>query len=183
MPDPGPKLPLVHAVWRYSRAMAAAAQGDARKAEVERQEFLASREAIPAGRMAGPQNTAAALLSVAAPVLDARIAEAKGDRAAAIVFWKNAVEAEDALAYDEPPAWYYPIRESLGAALLRDGQAAEAEKVFRADLEKHPRNGRSLYGLSKSLEAQKKDADAAWARAQFDAAWKDADTPVRLEDL
>ncbi len=65
----------------------------------------------------------------------------------------------------------------------RAGQAAEAEAVFRADLEQHPRNGRSLYGLSKSLEAQKKNVDAAFARAQFDTAWKDADTPVRLEDL
>lgn len=183
MPDPGPGLPLLRAVWLYARAMAAAAKGDVRTAEAGRETFLAARDAIPAGRMAGPQNSAAALLSVATAVLDARIAEAKGDRAAAIGSWRKAVEAEDALAYDEPPAWYYPTRESLGAALLRDGQAAEAEKVFRADLEKHPRNGRSLYGLSRSLEARKKDADAAWARAQFDAAWKDADTPVRLEDL
>ncbi len=109
-----------------------------KKAETERQAFLAARDAIPAASMAGPQNSSAALLSVAAPVLDARIAEAKGDRAAAIVFWKNAVEAEDALAYDEPPAWYYPTRESLGAALLRDGRAAEAEAVFRADLDRTP---------------------------------------------
>src|SRR5262249_53121815 len=109
--------------------------------------------------------------------------EARGDRAGAVALWRKAVEADDALAYDEPPAWYYPTRESLGAALLRNGQYAEAEAVFRADLDKHPRNGRSLYGLSKSLAGQKKDADAAWARAQFDTAWKEADTPVRLEDL
>jgi tetratricopeptide (TPR) repeat protein len=163
--------------------MAAAASGDVKKAEAERRAFLAARDAVPASSMAGPQNSSAALLAVASNVLDARIAEARGDRKGAIASWTKAVEAEDALAYDEPPAWYYPTRESLGAALLRDGQAAEAEKVFRADLDRHPRNGRSLYGLSKSLEAQKKDPDAAWTRAQFDAAWKDADTPVRLEDL
>ena len=183
MPDPGPKLPLVRAVWLYARAMAAAAQGNPRRAVTLRDAYAVARDAIPARAMAGPQNTAAALLSVATPVLDARIAEAQGDRAAALAAWRRAVAAEDALLYDEPPAWYYPTRESLGAALLADGQAAEAEKVFRTDLDKHPRNGRSLYGLSKSLEAQKKDADAAWARAQFEAAWKDADTPVRLEDL
>ena len=183
MPDPGPKLPLVRAVWLYARAMAAAAQGNPRRAVTLRDAYAVARDAIPARAMAGPQNTAAALLSVATPVLDARIAEAQGDRAAALAAWRRAVAAEDALLYDEPPAWYYPTRESLGAALLADGQAAEAEKVFRTDLDKHPRNGRSLYGLSKSLEAQKKDADAAWARAQFEAAWKDADTPVRIEDL
>ena len=78
---------------------------------------------------------------------------------------------------------YYPTRESLGAALLLDGEAEEAEKVFRADLEKHPRNGRSLYGLAKALEAQKRAADAAWAQTQFDVAWKGADTKLRLEDM
>jgi tetratricopeptide (TPR) repeat protein len=120
---------------------------------------------------------------VATSVLDARIAEAKGDRKAAIESWKNAVAAEDALNYDEPPSWYYPTRESLGAALYADGQLAEAERVFRADLDKHPRNPRSLFGLWKTLEAQKKTADAGWARAQFETAWKDADTKLRIEDL
>ena len=183
MPDPGPKLPLLRAGWLWARAMAAAAQGDAQRASTLREAFVIALQAIPEKSMAGPQNSAAAVLGVAANVLDARIAEAKGDSAAAIASWRKAVEAQDRLAYDEPPAWYYPTRESLGAALLRAGQAAEAEAVFRADLEQHPRNGRSLYGLSKSLEAQKKNVDAAFTRAQFDTAWKDADTPVRLEDL
>ena len=133
--------------------------------------------------MAGPQNSAAALFAVASNVLDARIAEAKGDRKAALASWTKAVAAEDALAYDEPAAWYYPVRESLGAALLADGQLEEAEAVFRADLVLHPRNGRSLYGLAQVLKAQKRAADAAWTEAQFDEAWKDADTKVRLEDL
>jgi tetratricopeptide (TPR) repeat protein len=182
MPDPGPKLPLLRATWLYARAIAAAAAGDVKKAETLREAFVIARNALPSDMMAGPQNTAAGILAVASNVLDARIFEAKGDRKAASA-WVKAVEAEDALAYDEPPAWYYPVRESLGAALLADGQPREAEVVFRADLEIHPRNGRSLYGLAESLKAQKKAADAAWAQAQFEAAWKDADTKVRLEDL
>ena len=183
MPDPGPKVPLTRAGWIWARAMAAAASGDVKKAETLREAFAVARTAIPEKSMAGAQNTADAVLTVAANVLDARIAEAKGESAAEIASWRKAVEAQDALAYDEPPGWYYPTRESLGAALLRAGQSKEAEAVFRADLEQHPRNGRSLYGLSKSLEAQGKTADAAFAKAQFDTAWKDADTPVRLEDL
>jgi tetratricopeptide (TPR) repeat protein len=183
MPDPGPRLPLLRAAWLYARAMAAAAAGDVKKADTLRKAFAIARNALPADMMAGPQNTAAGLFAVASSVLDARIFEAKGERKAAIASWVNAVAAEDALAYDEPPAWYYPVRESLGAALLADGQPPEAELVFRADLEIHPRNGRSLYGLAESLEAQEKTADSAWARAQFEAAWKDADTKVRLEDL
>lgn len=183
MPDPGPKLPLLRAGWLYARAMAAAAQGDVKRAETLRETFVIARDAVPASSMAGPQNTSAMVLAIATQVLDARIAEAKGDRKAAIASWKKAVEAEDALSYDEPPGWYYPTRESLGAALLADGQLAEAEKVFRADLDKHPRNPRSLFGLWKTLEAQKKTADAGWARAQFETAWKDADVKLRLEDL
>ena len=93
------------------------------------------------------------------------------------------MEMQDQLAYDEPPDWYYPVRESLGGALLRAGQADAAEKVFREDLVRNPRNGRSLYGLMMSLAAQKKTVDAEWARREFEEAWKNADTKLRVEDL
>src|SRR5439155_23569130 len=79
------------------------------------------------------QNTPKALGEVAAKVLEARIAMAKGDPAGAIAAYRKAVELEDALNYDEPSDWFYPVRESLGAALLQDGQYAEAENVFRED--------------------------------------------------
>jgi tetratricopeptide (TPR) repeat protein len=183
MPDPGPKLPLARAVWFYAGAVAAAARGEGQRAEMLREGYAITRDAVPAATLAGPQNSAIALFAVATPALDARIFEAKGMRKQAIESWKRAVEAQDALAYDEPEAWYYPTRESLGAALLADGQPAEAEAVFRADLESHPRNGRALFGLVASLEAQKKTADAAWTRAQFEAAWKDADISLKIGDL
>jgi len=183
MPDPGAKRPLLRAAWVYAQAMAAAAGGDLKQARSLRTSFDGARAAVPKTMLSSPQNSADAFLGVAAAVLDGRIAEAAGDRKAAIDSYRKAVAAEGALAYDEPPAWYYPTRETLGGALLRDGQAAEAEKVFREDLEIHPRNPRSLYGLTRSLEAQKKDADAAWTRAQFEQAWKDADVKLRVEDL
>ena len=183
MPDPGPKLPLLRAVWLYARAMAAVAAGDLKKAETLREAYALARDAVPAATLASPQNPAAPFFVVASNVLDARIFAAKGDHKAAIASWTAAVAAEDALAYDEPAAWYYPVRESLGAALLADGRPAEAEAIFRADLEINPRNGRSLYGLAAALEAQKKAADAAWTRAQFETAWKDADTKVVLEEM
>jgi hypothetical protein len=88
---------------------------------------------------------------------------------------------EDALVYDEPPAWYYPLRESLGAALLLSGDAARAEAVFREGLRRSPRNGRMLFGLLESLKAQKKNT--AWVRAEFDAGWKGAPLVLRLADL
>jgi tetratricopeptide (TPR) repeat protein len=181
--DPGPKLPLYRAVWLYARAMAAAAAKDVQSAEALRLAYGIARDAVPGTAFASPQNSGAAMLAVATAVLDARIAEAAGDRAAALASWEKGVAAEDALAYDEPPAWYYPVRESHGAALLLAGRAADAERVFRADLERHPRNPRSLLGLAESLKAQGKTADASFARAQFETASKDADVPLRIEDL
>ena len=120
--------------------------------------------------------TAASALSVAALSLDARIAAARGEHDRAIKYWQQAVAAADRLPYDEPPVWFYPVRESLGAALLAAGRAADAERVFRDDLVKHPRNARSLFGLQAALAKQGKDADAAWVQREFDEAWKNADT-------
>jgi predicted Zn-dependent protease len=91
--------------------------------------------------------------------------------------------AEDTLAYDEPPTWYYPVRETLGAALLMSGKAADAERVFREDLRFNPRNRRSQFGLWKSLEAQGKKTGAARARADFERVRSVADVPLRIEDL
>jgi hypothetical protein len=90
---------------------------------------------------------------------------------------------QDGLTYDELPAWYYPIRESLGAALLRAGQPAEAEKVFRDGVRRTPRDGRMLFGLMESLKAQNKAEDAAWVQREFDANWARADVKLRIEDL
>jgi tetratricopeptide (TPR) repeat protein len=183
MPDPGAKMPLVRAGWLWGRAMAAAGQRDAARARTLRDAYGVAKDAVPKDYLSSPQNSAAALFAVSDAVLDGRISEAAGDRKAAIEAFRRAVAAEDALAYDEPPAWYYPTRESLGGTLLRDGRPDEAEKVFRDDLAKHPRNPRSLFGLTASLEAQKKTADAAWTRAQFETAWKDADTKLSVEGL
>ena len=95
-------------------------------------------------------------------------------------FYRKAIVQQDKLAYDEPQDWYYPVRETLGAALLTNGNASEAEMIFREDLKQNPRNGRSLYGLSKALAAQNKSTDAAWVQKQFEAAWTQADVQPNL---
>ncbi len=181
LPAPEPSLPMSRALWHYARGIAFAAKGDPDKAQAERKQLAA---AIPpkAGGEAG-HNSARGVLDIALEALDARIASARGDRKASILHWQRAVAIQDALPYNEPPDWYYPVRESLGAALARDGQYEEAERVFRADLDRNPRNPRSLFGLLKALEAQKKTADAEWVRQEFEEAWKAADVPLRIEDL
>jgi tetratricopeptide (TPR) repeat protein len=115
--------------------------------------------------------------------LDAKIAAAKHDEPAALSSLRKAVEAEDALAYDEPPAWFVPAREALGGALLRSGKPAEAEAVFRADLGKNPRSGRSLFGLLESLKAQGKTYPAQFVQREFETAWRNADTQLKIEEL
>ena len=128
--------------------------------------------------------SARTVLDVAALVLDARIAAAQETSGIArSPLWQQAVAAADPLPYDEPPIWFYPIRESLGGALLAAGRAADAERVFREDLQKHPRNARSLFGLQAALAQQGKEADAAWVQREFDQAWRNADVKLSLGDL
>jgi tetratricopeptide (TPR) repeat protein len=128
-------------------------------------------------------NKAQSFLDLAEKILDARIAAAKGDHTQAVSYWEKAVEVQDKLYYGEPPEWFYPVRESLGAALLLNGQADRAEAVFRADLEQYPRNPRSLFGLLKSLEAQKKSSNMGEVQREFEAAWKNADVAIEIGDL
>jgi len=116
-------------------------------------------------------------------VLRARIAAVKGETEAAIELLRQGVQLEDTLPYGEPPAWYSPVRESLGGALLRARRHAEAEVVFRADLERNRRSGRSLFGLTTALKAQGKTHDARLVEAEFDKAWAEADTKLTLDDL
>ena len=177
-PAPDQKLLLSRAFWRYSRALALAANGKGNEAAEEQRAFEAVRKEVPAKALPG-NNTTDKVLGVAAAVLEARLAN---DPDTAITHWRRAVELEDALAYGEPPDWYYPVRESLGAALLRAGQAAEAEQVFREDLKRNRRNGRSLFGLMESLKAQRKIAESELVSQEFARAWKQA-AALRIEDL
>ncbi len=181
-PEPPEGLATPRAVWRYARGVALAVKGDVAGAEQESAAFEEELAKVADDALWG-LNSTQAVLSVAKSALAARIAAAKKDRPAAIAAWRAAVDAEDRLAYDEPPPWYYPVRESLGAALFADGRKDEAERVFREDLRRNPRNPRSLFGLWESLKAQKKSADAEWVRRAFQEAWKGAEVELRMEDL
>jgi tetratricopeptide (TPR) repeat protein len=176
------RLHSANTIWHWARAMAHAARGQTAEAETERTAFIEAQKSIPAGAEWG-LNSVVNILKIAQNLLDAKIAAAKHEEQAVLSSLRKAVEAEDALAYDEPPAWFVPPREALGGALLMSGKAAEAERVFRADLEKNPRSGRSLFGLLESLKAQGKTYPAQFVQREFETAWKNADTQLKLEDL
>ena len=175
MPSSGP---MSTALAHFARGVAFAQLGDIPAAEREHEEFEKSRQTIT-DDPGFFQNSPKAIARVGGGILDGRIAEAKGDRTKAVRAYQRAVEAEDALDYDEPPDWFYPARETLGGALIRDGQYAEAEKVFREDLKHNPHNPRSLFGLGEALKKQNKNA--ASARAEYRRYWHGG--TLRIEDL
>ena len=182
-PEPASNRPLSHAFWRYARAMALAGQSKVRDAANEQRRFERERAALPPESQYLINNKASDLLALAAATLDAEVARARGDRAAAVAAWRRALTLEGAIQYDEPPAWFYTVRQSLGAALLRNGAHAEAEQAFREALATHPRDGRLLYGLWQTLLAQGRGNEAVLVEQQFKRAWADATTPLTLDDL
>jgi hypothetical protein len=115
------------------------------------------------------------MLAVGIAVLDGRIQAAKGKLDAAISLLDEAAKKEDLLAYNEPPDWFYPVRPVLGAVLLKANQTAPAEAVYRADLAKYPNNAWSLFGLIKSLEAQKKTSEVPALEKELASGWLKAD--------
>jgi tetratricopeptide (TPR) repeat protein len=164
----------------YVRGAAHAGLGHATEAESEAKALQEAAARVPQDMMLGPVNSVAAVLDVARADLAGRIAIAQGDLRGAVLALTRAVAAEDKLGYGEPPDWLLPTREQLGAALMRTGRTAEAEKVFRDDLSRNRQNPRSLFGLWKALERQGKTVEAAEVRQMFEAAWQGAD--VQLSD-
>ena len=181
-PEPNQGLLLTNAFWHWARALGYAWAGKTVEAEAARAIFIDKAKAIPPLTQID-LNLASDVLKIADVVLSARIAYAKGDRQAAVALLRKAVELEDELAYSEPPSWCLPTRETLGGLLLLNGDYVEAEKTFRADLLRHARNGRSLFGLMKSLEGQGKKRAAEQAQREFEAAWSRADIQLKVEDL
>jgi tetratricopeptide (TPR) repeat protein len=175
---------MTSAFWHFARGSAFAGKGQIASAEAERQILATTRRETPADvEFSFYFNKAQSFLDLAENILDAWIAAAKGDHVQAIRYWEKGVQVQDKLYYGEPPEWFYPVRESLGGALLLSGQPERAEAVFRADLEQYPRNPRSLFGLLNALEAQTKHEAAEEVRREFEAAWKNADTALTLKDL
>lgn len=177
-PQPPADLSYDTAIWHFARGAAHAAKGDAASAAADLKALDAEAAKIPADTMES-LNLAKDLLAVAHKELAARILMAKKDYAGAIRGLEETVAAQDALNYDEPPPWYYPVRHSLGALLLERGKPAEAEAVYRKDLAINPENGWSLFGLAASLEAQNKKVEAEAVKKRFATAWARADVTLK----
>jgi tetratricopeptide (TPR) repeat protein len=202
LPDPGEESKTdahnIHALrgfWHFARGLAfigkrridqSEAESAALSAETALAPADASFEGAPDVRHVLDkisQATDAYDLKIAAAILGSRIAEAQRRIPQAIELMRTAVKLQDEMPYSEPPSWFYPVRESLGALLLRRASPARSEAVFREALQRSPNDPRALLGLSAALQAQGRRAEAAAQKALFQAAWRFSDAPVTVEDL
>ena len=179
-PRPADDLIYPKAIWHYSRGMAFAAKGQLQEARHELQELqLAAADPALEGITIWDINSVFSLLEIADHVLSAEIAEAEGKPGKAIELLAEAVQLEDGLNYNEPPDWFFSVRHHLGPILLEQKRYAEAEALYKRDLEIFRKNGYALKGLYESLVAQGKKEEAREVKKRFDEAWQWAD--VRLE--
>ena len=181
-PEPYEPFAFARAIWHYGRGVAHAALGDAEAALVE----LAAIEALEPEVdeiFMGNVYPARDLLEIAKSLLRGEMAYRAGDAANAVLAFEEAVALQDALPYTEPPFWYYPTRQSLGAALLASNRLAEAQAVFEEDLEQYPMNGWSMFGLAEALRRQGDEAKAEQVTARFETVWQFADVSLATSIL
>lgn len=178
-PKPDNHFVYSQTMWHYARGMAYANKGKLKKArkELDMVQKGQANEALQA--VDNPQFPTIGISEIAFNVLSAEIAGKKKQFTKKVDFLKKAVAAQDALIYMEPPFFYYPVRQSLGAALLEAGQVKEAEAIFRADLTDFPDNGWSLFGLQQSLKKQNKIEEAKTIQNAFQKAWSRADITLK----
>ena len=183
-PQPDRAMQTATVFWHFARGLALAGTGKLDEAEAEHKIVAEAEEKTPPDAIfqMPVNNKTKDILKIAENVLGAKISLAKNDMDATVSQLRAAVTVQDSLKYNEPQDWFYPVRESLGAVLLKIGDNAGAEEVFRADLERNPRNPRSLFGLEQALKALDQAYDAGFVRKQFDANWKGPTRPT-VDDL
>jgi tetratricopeptide (TPR) repeat protein len=185
MKAPDAEMKATVGFWHFARGMAFAGKGKINEAEAEYKIASDAERATPPDAIFQMpiDNKTKDILKIAENVLGAQVALAKKDNAAAAGMLRDAVAVQDALKYDEPQDWFFPVRESLGGVLLMSGDAKGAEQVFRDDLARNLRNPRSLFGLHRALKAQDRNSDAWFVEQEFRKAWKGGAEELKVEDL
>lgn len=176
LPQPGESLLYPLAIWHYARGMAFAAKNNMEAAgrELTAVQQIAKNESLKS-LLIWEMNNAGDLVNIAALSIEAELLAYNKQYDGAVALFKKAIVLEDNLLYQEPPDWFFSVRHSLGHWLLQANRFAEAEEVFRADLETFRENGFALMGLYKSLQGQQRHAEATTIKQRFDKAWQWAD--------
>jgi tetratricopeptide (TPR) repeat protein len=171
-PHPGGRFPLVLGTWHYARGVALALDGRIGEARAEQAAIARIRAETDFAALEAGGLPASAVLEIAELVLEGRIAQAGGRHGEAAAAFERAALVETALAYQEPPYWYYPVDQSLGQALLDAGRPGEAAAAFERALARAPHNGWALSGLARARERSGEAAAARTARERFARAWQ-----------
>jgi len=184
VPEPDRDLVYARALWQYAAGEAELGKGhvDAAHAHLDSLEKLRDDPALSSALVFN-NNKAVDVLAVAQAFLSADVLRRSGDLKGAIDGFETALDRETELKYDEPPDWFYPVRHALGEAELAAGDAAGAERTYRADLAIYPENGWSLFGLEAALRAQGKNDEANAVDARFKTAWAHADVQLTATRL
>jgi tetratricopeptide (TPR) repeat protein len=183
MRAPDARLPYPTAMRFYARAVARAEQHNRAGFEQELGRLRAVRNSDALAPMTAQGVPASDLLHLAETVARARWAAANGRLGEAVNLYREAASIEQKIPYMEPPYWYYPVHQSLGAALYRAGRYRDASKAFETALEQSPNNGWVLYGLAASERALGRRAEAAAADAALKKAWSGNPAWLRMERL
>ncbi|HUQ13625.1 MAG TPA: hypothetical protein VM055_05040 [Novosphingobium sp.] len=177
------ELPYVAAMNHYARAVARARQGKPAEFARELAAMTGLRDAPGVKAMAEQGVPAGEIVDLAAHVARGRMAYATRHYGAAAEHYRRAIAIEAALPYNEPPYWYYPVSQSLGAALYRGGRYEEAATAFRAALFQAPNNGWALWGLAQTERKLGHKLEAAAAEAALRRSWLGNRNWLRMERL
>lgn len=182
-PAPDARLPYVTAMWRYSRAVAHALRRDTPGFDTEIAALRRIRDTADFSAMAAAGVPASELLTLAENAARGRLAAAAGRPAEAVRHYRAAVAIEDGIPYTEPPYWYYPVRQSLGAAQLASGDAIGARLTFLETLARSPGNGWALYGLAEAQRRLGEQTGRKSTLAAFRRAWLGRKDGIALNRL
>ncbi|HET8726156.1 MAG TPA: tetratricopeptide repeat protein, partial [Alphaproteobacteria bacterium] len=169
--EPPADIPYLMAMWHYARSVAQVTKGDLAAARAEADAIAEIERAADFSKLEAALIPGAEVVGLAHDVVLARIAKAEGDLDTAIDHLKTAAATEESLIYMEPPYWYYPVRQTLGATLLQAGRVDEAKVEFETALAKAPNSGWALYGLREVAQARNDQAAIEEMEARLTEAW------------
>ena len=169
--DPGEDMPFLQGAWHYARGEALVKSGDLTAAQSEVEAISAIIADADMSNLTGGGVPALDILNIARLTIIARAAAAEGSMGTAIEAMEEAVALQDAIAYTEPPFWYYPSKQTLASMLLQAGNTERAEQLFLESLTESPNNAWVLYGLAEAYKAQGDKNGAKYANGLFKDAW------------
>jgi tetratricopeptide (TPR) repeat protein len=183
LPAPDDGLPFVKAMWHYARGIASVAQGNLDAAKAEADAIATIDRTADLSLLTAAGIPAGDVLKIAQHVVQGRIAQARGDYNEAVAQFEKAAALQDGMSYMEPPFWYYPVRQSLGAALIQAKRYDDAAEQFRRSLQRAPNNAWSYYGLVELHKARNDSMALNAAEDQLNRTWLGDRQLLKLSNL